>query len=115
MKLTAIERLDLSDKLDELMVKASSAKGLELLDINDQIDEVMTRLGYGAAPADPTPAPDPTSDFVADFLADKFINQPLEDFLYTLYRLEQYVGTELSFDQVKTHSANWVASSGLAA
>jgi len=116
MTLTAIERLDLSDQLDELMVKASSAKGLDLLDINDQIDNVMTRLGYGsAAPTDVTPVPVTISDLVTDFLADKFVNQPLDDFLLTLYKLEQFVGTQVTFDQVKIHSANWVASAGLAA
>lgn len=116
MKLTPLERLDLSDQLDELMTKVSGAKGPDLLDLNDQIDEVMTRLGYGVvAPDDTPPPPAPLSDLVADFLADKFINQPLDDFLNTLYKLESYVGTDLTFAQVKEHSANWVASSGLAA
>nr|CAC9202968.1 Uncharacterised protein [Escherichia coli] len=38
MKLSALELMDLSDKLDELMSKAATAAGLDLLDISDEID-----------------------------------------------------------------------------
>lgn len=132
MTLTALERLDLNDQLDELMVKAASAKGLDLLDINDQIDDIMTRLGYGAAaepaPAPPPPAPVPEPEpepqpepapasnaLVADYLADKFIDQPVSDFISTLQDLNAFVGSLISMEQVKEHAANWLAKSGLAA
>ncbi|PLR29078.1 ddrA, partial [Chimaeribacter californicus] len=61
MALSAIERLDLSDELDELLEKAGTAKGLDLLDLNDQIDDVLVKLGYGAADA-PAPTPPPPAD-----------------------------------------------------
>lgn len=132
MTLTALERLDLNDQLDDLMVKAASAKGLDLLDINDQIDDIMTRLGYGAAaepapaPAPPAPVPEPepepqpepapaSSALVADYLADKFIDQSVSDFISTLQDLNAFVGSLISMEQVKEHAANWLAKSGLAA
>ena len=120
MTLSAIERLDLQDKLDDLMVQSTSAKGLDLLDINDQIDDVMTKLGYGATNPLPEPSPEPepapaTSELVADYLADKFIDQALVDFVDTLGNLSPFVGSEITFDQVKEHAANWLANSGLAA
>ncbi|EER7603216.1 ddrA, partial [Escherichia coli] len=37
MTLSAIELMDLSDKLDALMSKAATASGMELLDISDEI------------------------------------------------------------------------------
>lgn len=130
MTLTALERLDLNDQLDDLMVKAASAKGLDLLDINDQIDDIMTKLGYGAAaepsPVPPTPVPEPEPEpqpepepasnaLVADYLADKFIDQPVSDFISTLQDLNAFVGSLISMEQVKEHAANWLAKSGLAA
>lgn len=132
MTLTALERLDLNDQLDDLMVKAASAKGLDLLDINDQIDDIMTRLGYGAAaepapaPSPPAPVPEPEPEpqpeptpasnaLVADYLADKFIDQPVSDFISTLQDLNAFVGSLISMEQVKEHAANWLAKSGLAA
>ncbi len=39
MTLSAIELMDLSDKLDALMSKAATASGMELLDISDEIGE----------------------------------------------------------------------------
>lgn len=78
MKLSALELMDLSDKLDELMSKASGATGLVLLDISDEIDQVMQQMGYGAGtdtkPEDPKPS-DNVPQLVADFLADKFLKQ----------------------------------------
>ena len=129
MTLTALERLDLNDQLDDLMVKAASAKGLDLLDINDQIDDIMTKLGYDAAepsPVPPAPAPEPEPEpqpepepasnaLVADYLADKFIDQPVSDFISTLQDLNAFVGSLISMEQVKEHAANWLAKSGLAA
>lgn len=129
MTLTALERLDLNDQLDDLMVKAASAKGLDLLDINDQIDDIMTKLGYGVAaepspvpPPAPVPEPEPQPEpapasnaLVADYLADKFIDQPVSDFISTLQDLNAFVGSLISMEQVKEHAANWLAKSGLAA
>jgi len=121
MTLSAIQKLDLQDELDDLMVKAASAKGLDLLDINDQIDEVMTKLGYGTAPLpEPVPQQEVTpppagNQLVTDYVADKFIDQPLAEFVDTLHSLEQFVGSDITFDQVKEHAANWLANSGIAA
>ncbi len=49
MTLSAIELMDLSDKLDALMSKAATASGMELLDISDEIDQIMQQMGYGAS------------------------------------------------------------------
>lgn len=49
MRLSAIELMDLSDKLDALMSKAATASGMELLDISDEIDQIMQQMGYGAS------------------------------------------------------------------
>lgn len=49
MTLSAIELMDLSDKLDVLMSKAATASGMELLDISDEIDQIMQQMGYGAS------------------------------------------------------------------
>lgn len=49
MTLSAIELMDLSDKLDSLMSKAATASGMELLDISDEIDQIMQQMGYGAS------------------------------------------------------------------
>ena len=45
MTLSAIELMDLSDKLDALMSKAATASGMELLDISDEIDQIMQQMG----------------------------------------------------------------------
>ncbi len=49
MTLSAIELMDLSDKLDALMSKAATASGMELLDISDEIDQIMQQMGDGRA------------------------------------------------------------------
>lgn len=49
MTLSAIELMDLSDKLDALMSKAATASGMELLDISDEIDQIMQQMGYGVS------------------------------------------------------------------
>jgi hypothetical protein len=131
--LSALERLDLTDRLDELMVRASSANGLDLLDINDEIDVVMERLGYGSAAVEPVgeTEPDPISEpepagspetvkeeelvtppIVTEFLAGKFIQQSQSGFLDTLRSLSEYVGLFLSLDQVKEQSEKWITESG---
>lgn len=111
MKLTALELMDLSDKLDELMSKAATASGLELLDISDEIDQVMQQMGYGAATgANPEELPptDNVPQLVADFLADKFVKKSSDDFVGVLQDLSQYVGTYIDLEQVKQHAASWI-------
>ncbi len=49
MTLSAIELMDLSDKLDALMSKAATASGMELLDISDEIDRDHATDGYGVS------------------------------------------------------------------
>lgn len=111
MKLSALELMDLSDKLDELMSKAATATGLDLLDVSDEIDQVMQQMGYGAATgANPEELPptDNVPQLVADFLADKFLKQNSEAFISTLQDLSQYVDTYIDLDQVKQHTASWI-------
>ena len=114
MALTALERLDLSDKLDSLLEQAKTAKGLDLLDISDKIDDVLVKLGYGATatppPADPEP-PKPEEvqpQIVTDFLAGKFTTQQDDQFVTTLNTLDQYVGVFLTLDDVKAGAITWV-------
>lgn len=134
MTLSALEKLDLADQLDELITKAPTVKGLDLLDLNDQMEEIMLKLGYGAAAAPPPAAPlvpepepvstsapepaqenQPTPEFVADFLAGKFTNQAQLDFVETLRKVGDYIGVYLELDDAKQQTASWIAASGLAA
>lgn len=141
MTLTALEKLDLADQLDELIIKAPTVKGLDLLDLNDQMEAIMLQLGYGAAPAPATSAPDPVPEpapapapepepqpqpdpvkedqpvpeLVKDFLAGKFTQQAQLDFVETLRKVGDYIGIYLALDDAKEQTASWIAASGLAA
>ncbi len=135
MTLTALEKLDLADQLDELIIKAPTVKGLDLLDLNDQMEAIMLQLGYGAAPTPATSAPDPVPEpapapapqpdpakedqlvpeVVKDFLAGKFTQQAQLDFVETLRKVGDYIGVYLALDDAKEQTASWIAASGLAA
>ncbi|WP_052722493.1 hypothetical protein [Pantoea anthophila] len=141
MSLTALQKLDLADQLDELIIKAPTVKGLDLLDLNDQMEAIMLQLGYGAAPApvpatsapDPVPEPaprpalepepqpepvkedQPIPEVVTDFLAGKFTSQAQLDFVETLRRIGDYIGVYLELDDARKQTASWIAASGLAA
>lgn len=115
MILSAIERLDLADQLDELMRKSAAAKGLEKLDYDDRIDEVMVKLGYGGAQPQPEPAPTATANdhdvqpqVVVDFLSGKFNQSDKDEFISVLDDLTIYVGEHLSFEDVQIGASNWV-------
>lgn len=128
--LSALERLDLTDRLDELMVRVSTAYGVDLLDLNDEIDSVMEKLGYGTVetapdipepesdpepPVSPEPVPEEVQvipSIVTEFLAGSFTHQSQSGFLDTLRSLSEYVGQFLSLDQVKEQSEKWVTGSG---
>lgn len=115
MNLSALERLDLTDRLDELMVNAMSTNGLDLLDLNDEIEKVMEQLGYGAMAAEPVPdSPAGFPQLVTDFLAGAFTKQSHSEFLDTLRNLSEYVGKFLTLDQVKEQSESWIEDSGFA-
>ncbi|STJ32100.1 Uncharacterised protein [Escherichia coli] len=49
MTLSAIELMDLSDKLDALMSKRRPRVAWSCLDISDEIDQIMQQMGYGAS------------------------------------------------------------------
>ena len=131
MTLTALQKLDLADQLDELIIKAPTVKGLDLLDLNDQMEAIMLQLGYGFAPApatsEPAPAPvtepqpdsvkedQPVPEMVTDFLAGKFTSQAQLDFVETLRRVGDYIGVYLELDDARQQTASWIAASGLAA
>ncbi|CAB5622079.1 Uncharacterised protein [Escherichia coli] len=110
MKLSALELMDLSDKLDELMSKAATAAGLDLLDISDEIDQVMQQMGYGSATEESKvlPTPESVPQLVTDFLADKFVSQSTDAFIGTLQDLSQYLDTYIDLEQVKQHTAAWI-------
>ena len=131
MTLTALQKLDLADQLDELIIKAPTVKGLDLLDLNDQMEAIMLQLGYGVAPApatsEPAPAPvtepqpepvkedQPVPEVVTDFLAGKFTSQAQLEFVETLRRVGDYIGVYLELDDARQQTASWIAASGLAA
>ncbi|WNK51514.1 ddrA (plasmid) [Pantoea agglomerans] len=131
MTLTALQKLDLADQLDELIIKAPTVKGLDLLDLNEQMEAIMLQLGYGAAPVPPTsePAPAPVTEpelepvkedqpvpeVVTDFLAGKFTSQAQLDFVETLRRVGDYIGVYLELDDARKQTASWIAASGLSA
>lgn len=129
MSLTALQKLDLADQLDELIIKAPTVKRLDLLDLNDQMEAIMLQLGYGAAPApassepapgtEPQPEPvkeaQPVPEVVTDFLAGKFTSQAQLDFVETLRRVGDYIGVYLELDDARKQTASWIAASGLAA
>ena len=115
MTLSAIELMDLSDKLDALMSKAATASGMELLDISDEIDQIMQQMGYGVSGGSSGEEKQPlvhdgVPKLVADFLADKFVDQSTDAFIGALQDLSQYVGTYIDLDQVKQHTAAWIAA-----
>lgn len=107
MILNAMERLDLNDKLDELMIQARTASGLDLLDVNDQIDAILVKLGFGAAPAAATAAQDEAPSIVTDFLAGKFVKQVQADFVETLRQVGAYLDQFLTLDDMKTQANSW--------
>ncbi|CAB5550282.1 MULTISPECIES: ddrA [Citrobacter freundii complex] len=113
MKLSAIERLDLSDKLDELLGQAKSATGIALLDLNDQIDEVLVKLGYGPTGEPDAPAGPPK--IVTDFLAGEFNKQSATDFVATLRALEPFQSVFLTFDDIKAGALTWINENALQA
>jgi ribosome assembly protein YihI (activator of Der GTPase) len=53
-----MQRLDLMDQLDELIVSLEAASGLSKLDILDSIDAVMQKLGLGNTGDNPSPEPE---------------------------------------------------------
>ncbi len=108
MALSALERLDLSDRLDDLMIQAMTAKGLDLLDLNDEMEAVMVKMGYGATvPATPPTIEQPPS-IVTDFLSGKFIAQAQMDFVDTLRQVGQYLDKFLSLDDMKVQANSWL-------
>lgn len=111
MTLTALERLDLNDQLDELMMKAQAAKGLDLLDLNDQIEEVMLKLGFGSARAAQT---DTIPSVVTEFMAGKFVNQAQMDFVNTLRDVGAYLDQFLSLDDMRQQVRAWIARNNYA-
>ena len=119
--LTALEKLDLQDQLDDLMISAKTANGLDLLDINDQIDEVMTKLGFGAGqPAgvsspDPEPKPatpedsgaDTTPQIIVNFLTGKYHDAKVPELVNALNEVRDYVGPFISIEQLAQQCSEW--------
>ncbi|EJY4260041.1 ddrA (plasmid) [Citrobacter freundii] len=114
MNLSALERLDLNDRLDELMVQATTAKGLDLLDLNDEIDAILVKLGYGTESIPADPAEDNTPSIVKDFLSGKFVKQAQMDFVDTLRQVGEYLNEFLTLDDMKGQANAWVAQNDYA-
>ncbi|HCB1727319.1 TPA: ddrA [Citrobacter freundii] len=114
MNLSALERLDLNDRLDELMVQATTAKGLDLLDLNDEIDAILVKLGYGTESIPADPSEDNTPSIVKDFLSGKFVKQAQMDFVDTLRQVGEYLNEFLTLDDMKGQANAWVAQNDYA-
>ncbi|HAV1601588.1 TPA: hypothetical protein JG832_002479 [Enterobacter hormaechei subsp. xiangfangensis] len=121
----ALERLDLMDQLDELIISGESATGLDKLDILDQIDEVMLKLGFsGAEPQpqpEPTPEPEPVPEpepepqelpqIVQDFKDEKYKGMAARQFTDMLNQLRDYIGGAISFTEVLAGADEWYRTS----
>lgn len=130
--LTALEKLDLQDQLDDLMISAKTANGLDLLDINDQIDEVMTKLGFGvgkpagASSTKPEPEPEPkppapedngtdaTPQIVVNFLTGKYHDAKVPELVNALNEVRDYVGPFISIEQLAQQCSEWQSHNGYA-
>ena len=77
MTLSAIELMDLSDKLDALMSKAATASGMELLDISDEIDQIMQQMGYGASGGGSGEEKQPSDWLLISWLINSSIRAPM--------------------------------------
>lgn len=128
-QLSAMELLDLQDKLDELMGKQAGVSGLDLMDLIDEIDGVMAQLGYDASAAEAKPVdqpkqkPDPQPELppeqvvpevVTQFLNGDFNGVPSWTFINRLEDLRQYVPTFITVQQVIDISEQWWDQTGQA-
>lgn len=126
MALTALERLDLMDSLDELIASLEGATGMNKLDIMDNMEVIMEKLGFGGVtpPPEPEPTPEPVTppaptvtlaedipQVVQDFLDGKYKGMLANQFRDMLSSIRDYVGGVISFSQVTTGADEWYRSS----
>lgn len=115
MSLSPLQRLDLQDRLADLLIQRPAAKGLDLLELLEQINEVLILLGYSAdeeikpepeAPGKPPAGEEP--QLVTDFKAGVFSSVPASDFIETLRQIDAYEPEYISLDEVKKGAVAWV-------
>ncbi|HBM2815718.1 TPA: hypothetical protein LU109_003630 [Enterobacter hormaechei subsp. xiangfangensis] len=123
-----MERLDLMDQLDNLIIDQEAATGLDKLDILDQIEVVMAQLGFtgGAEPTpEPTPEPEPVPepqplpdelpDVVKEFKDGGYVGMSGTLFLQMLREIKQYVGGYITLAEVFAGADEWYRKSNYAA
>ncbi|KIF96450.1 hypothetical protein [Enterobacter cloacae] len=117
MSLSPLQRLDLQDRLVDLLIQRPTAKGLDLLELLEQINEVLILLGYSAdeetkpepeAPGKPPAGEEP--QIVTDFKAGVFSSVPASDFIKTLRQIDAYEPEYISLDEVKKGAVAWVSN-----
>jgi hypothetical protein len=121
--MNAMQRLDLMDQLDELIVSLEAASGLSKLDILDSIDAVMQKLGLGNTGDNPSPEPEPQPEpqpepateslpqVIQDFKAEKYKGMVANEFLAMLRQLREYVGGFVSFSEIAAGADEWYRTS----
>jgi hypothetical protein len=127
--LTAMQRLDLMDKLDELIISTDTVTGLDKLDVLDNIDSVMAQLGFDGITPPPAPEPEPvptpepiptpTPDIqpedvpqvIQDFRDGKYKGMVAMRFVAMLKEVKEYVGGLVSFGDVTGWADDWYRSS----
>lgn len=113
----AMQRLDLMDQLDELIISLDAATGLKKLDILDKIDAVMQQLGYSGVnpPPEPVPQPVPESEpipqVIQDFKAEKYKGMVASEFLAMLRQLREFVGGFITFSEITAGADEWYRTS----
>lgn len=111
MSLSPLQRLDLQDRLADLLIQRPTAKGLDLLELLEQINEVLIQLGYSA---DEETKPEPEApageepQLVTDFKAGVFNSVPANDYIETLRQIDAYEPEFISLDEIKKGAIGWM-------
>ena len=115
MSLSPLQRLDLQDRLADLLIQRPTSKGLDLLELLEQINEILVQLGYSAGeedkpePENPgTPPAVEEPQIITDFKAGVFSSVPASEFIETLRQIDAYEPEYISLDEVKEGAKFWV-------
>lgn len=118
MAMDAMQRLDLMDNLDGLIIKADEVTGLDKLDLLDEMESVIVQLGGEAnPPPTPKPEPEPTPpaeevpEVVQQFRDGIWKGMTTSNFVNLLRELKQYVGGAITFNEVVAGADAWYRQS----
>lgn len=114
MSLTPLQRLDLQDRLADLLIQRPTIQGLDLLELLEQINDVLVQLGYscdqGKKPVKMIVEP-PTGglpQLVFDYKAGVFNSVPAHDYIETLRQIDAYEPEFISLEEIKKNAIGWV-------